>query len=481
MPHPRSESEPSNNEESLFAEDVMPRHGSDQVQRYRNRRRSVDHANSTVLRTVIAAADSQIHHDESRLARPVSPEERRHRYQAAAETALAKIDKHTSDAVAASEDDGADSIQDLNERLRLGDTRIEVLQAITEAELQPDGNERSAARKSAIKMIVSRIELTEEQAERLFDYYSARPEIYRQVIEIEQAKAVLQHEPDRFQEYVELMKEDDQQGIDEFLAAISVSNQDFAARTKMLADHRTTVTAHIHQLHHAEVRIDAALGNSVSTSELSVGQQTALVEALDRIDQPVREAWSDLKFQIAADGLHANWLNTDLHVYLNEDGRHAVSLDGVSVLGGNGQAFFQAAVVAKAWVNDPNTLSPAARRLIAGLVDDLGPGFRQPTMDDVAAATTVLRMLELNHAEVREQLGVTASGSVNQQRCRLLKRQLAVVLDETGISPDWINRRTMAAITRSWDNDSDIATPAILSMNQLTALLDNEPPASKVA
>ena len=403
----------------LFAEDEVALQAIDS---FRRKRRKTEHVQQTAAQKILLDVIARGNDAEDK-----SPAERIERLESAINGELHRLDRRAIETTVVDSDD--ERGREVTARLDHNDTRLRILDLVAQAEVERATPGHTTARSDAVEQIAELLAIENAEAERLYKYYADHPEIHLQVIEIERARAVLNHEPERFMEYVELVRRSDQQGIERLFAEIARSDAAFAERTRVVSRSRTIAMQRLHQLTNPGLRVEALLGPSHAVSELAPAQQVALAEALENIDQPVLEAWGQLQFTAGSGGLSAAWLGGKLELALTADGYSDVRLHGTPVRGGTGQDFFESAVIGRLRDSGGDDPGLTGWHALVDVVGAIGPGFHTPVGNQVDEAVMLMRQLQLENGDARKRYGVIRDGKVDGVRCQLLGRQVGIILD----------------------------------------------------
>ena len=452
--------------ESLFEEEHGPNEQASE-EAYRLKTRKTEQVQRTIVQQVLLTTKAEVDKQPE-----LSAKERAERYEEALTDALEDIDRSAADSL--QHDDEADTErirkQFLSEIVK-GETRLEIMDIVARAEASSEEN-APTAREQAIQTIAERLSLGVPDATVVYDHYSQHPETHLQVIEIERAKAVLLHAPDEFENFVELVADGDTVAVEQLLSQIASNNDEFAQKIQRLGQSRQLVMARRELVTQSDVRIEATLGEQFAIEELSPVQRVALAEALESIDQPVLSAWQGLDFEVRPDGLHANWLGSDLRAVLTPDGYAGWLIDDVPVAAGIGQKFFEAAVIGRIARKTSVNLPVHAWRKLATIVGTTGPGFGAPTSDQVRVAVRTLRRLRVDKPENRKRYDVEHSGKIDQEMCDLLSRQVNRILDDAGVQSSWLTPNGIGLIGSYWQQQrAHGQRPGVLSMPELTQLV----------
>ncbi|MDB4614259.1 hypothetical protein OAH18_01075 [bacterium] len=433
------------NRDSLF-EDQAEGETDEQQQRIIRKRRTDEHVRQTVVQKLLVDTKEKITTEESGSGQSLNPQQRVELYGRAIDGAIDDFDESTIDQT---ERDTEESRIELKEKLAEDDNRLDLMKAVVEAELEDDLEQKPAKRTAVLKRIETTLKVEPQEAQRIYAHFAANPGAYRQLIELETARTVLKHKPERFEEYVELLRVGDQEDIDRLFSEIAEDDQVFAARVERLTEHRRVVIARVHQLDHSAIQVDALLGDAVAVDELSTGQQVALAETLDSIDQPIRETWSRLAFEIRPDGLHARWLGTELVLRISDGGAGSVVLNHVPVLGGVGQDFFAAKIIGQMHDLD-DELPVSVWRELSRLVDFVGPGFQIPDNKQTTKAVRLLKSLGLHSGETRNRLGILSDGAVEHSMLLRLRDQIRAIAERNGDESVLLNSNVLIQVVGHW-------------------------------
>ena len=456
----------------VFAEDEE-RTANDLVASYKGKQRkeSKDHSN---LSDELARIKDEISGDEKARERSFSKQEQLERYESALQQSLQEVDVETAASLPHSDKD-ADRLEQIPERLGTGDTRLSVLRAVAETESEENPELQAKKRATVLAMIGRELRVSDTEAEAIYGYYAANPDRYRRVVELEKALAVLELQPDRFDDFVALLGQGDDTGIDQLFAEISATNTDFAERIESLKEHQKLAVRRLHQAQNPELKIEALLGQEEFIEQLEPDQQLALADALETVDQPVRESWSRLPFSVSEDGLNALWLGSDLQIRFRPHTGRQVFMDAVPVIGGIGQDFYEAAVIGQVREKSGNTLPIPSWRNLVEIVGGLGPKHKSPVADQITAGVRAVGMLRLDDPSMLERYRISPAGNhdVVPEAAWQFGKQVSSIIDDVGLDENLLNSKVLTAIADYWDELRGAnRRPFVLSMNQIKQLLD---------
>lgn len=458
-------------EDNIFAEDVeqsVEEHlATLEEQRQRNSIQRSPLANE------MSQVDFAIAVEEDKRGTALTTNQRVDRYETALRRRLSESDTAAATALPHSADNNRQR-ERFVQRMAVGETRLNVLRSVAEAEVEDDPVEQAKRRKAAVAFIRKTLRLSKVEATAIYDYFAANPSVYREAVETEKMLAVLEHQPDRVQELTQLLKANDQVGVDRLISEIATTNAAFAERISHLGDHRKLASRWLQQISNPAIKIEAMIGEQSFTDKLAPEEQLAIADALESIDQPVVETFGRLPFSVSDDGLRAPWLGSTLHVKFKPDAGHQVYLDDVAVLGGIGRSFFTAAVIAQVQRKDRGGLPVSSWRELTKIVGCLGPKFQSPASDDVNDAVRAIGMLKLDDPETLQSYRIVARGSsdIESQSLWRFRNQVAAIIDDVGLDENLLSSDVLVTISDYWEQlKAADHRPFIMSVNQINDLL----------
>lgn len=457
--------EPEKVDEILFDEEEERQPIGEHLAAYREKRRT-RHRQFSIVDGIKATEDS-IAKQEARIGQRLSSLERSQHHSKALQQCLTELDAAAAGALPLTEDEERE--KRIIVGMRSGDTRLTILRAVASAETESDPAKQKEKKQAAVALIQRTFSLSVAEASSLYDHYAANPDIYEQVVWIEQARAVLDYEPERFDEFVALIEHGDQQGVDKLFAKIAATNEAFSSRIATISQHRQVSVKLLHLKRQPAVRISAMLGDEPFVTDLTSEQQLGLASALEFVDQPILESWRQLPFSISERELSVPWLGSMLHVRFQPDDGYHVYIGDVPVTGGLGHDFFDAAVISRSRDATSSKLPLSAWQHIVDVASCIGPKYESPVADQIRDGVRLISLLGLDDLSVLKRYGVLASDqTIDHARLYLLREQVKAIVSESGIDDRWLNVDAMTSIADQWEIDvENNRKPTVLPIREL--------------
>lgn len=129
-----------------------------------------------------------------------------------------------------------------------GESRLEAeLGAVLKIESIQDQTERVAAKNRYIAELARRLETRPEDAATIYQKLADQPEVYRALKQQRQVQLLIEHEPARYEEYIQLAKTGDRESLDAFVG--SIENATLREQLSSLRAEETAVTEFIERRH----------------------------------------------------------------------------------------------------------------------------------------------------------------------------------------------------------------------------------------
>ncbi len=337
--------------------------------------------------------------------------------------------------------------------------------------------EREAARRKYVAGLAARLNARPRDVQAIYQRLTEQPEIYRALKQQRQVLLLIEHEPERYDEFIKLTNTGDDKAIDTFFD--SIENDELREQLQTLSRDERAITQFIERrrverLEQSRAKFGEVIGQY---DELSEDQQVLLGRIAETAEPEFLALVREASLAGDADGLSGTVLRRPLRIH--DDGRAFLGL--AEILQFDGSGIRRAAAVDVARLRHCEVFNELAENTTGRLLEpffQLDPVESLPVRSDLNRVAHVLDALGLKTGVadgwliLREFQLLNEQSQPNSPGIRRLIRQIQK-LSHRNENLDNLAPSVMRRILAFWDAEgTDPRNSTILSANDVAALAE---------
>ena len=358
-----------------------------------------------------------------------------------------------------------------------GSSRLERgFEEIIDIESIENADERAVARRSHIESLSQRLGARPEDAEAIYDQLAEHPEVYRALKQQRQVLLLIEHEPERYDEFIQLTRAGDDKAIDAFVS--SIENDEVRENLQSLRSDESRVTQFIERRRVERLDLSReSFGNDVAGYDrLSTEQQLLLGRVVERSAPEFLALAREASLVGDDDGMTGTFLDRPLHI--DHDGKAFLGTVEIQQLDARG--ICHAAAIDTARLRHFEVFNELTETKAAAILEPLLMLDRiesLPVEADLIRVTEILNAMGLKTAIpdgwmiLREFRLLNDRGEPDQPGIQRLKNQLLELTRDSVNGFENLDTAQLRRILQFWDSTgSDPRQSIILSLSEAVAL-----------
>lgn len=335
---------------------------------------------------------------------------------------------------------------------------------------------REAARRGYIAGLAQRLGARPEDAEAIYWRLADQPEVYRALKQQRQVLLLIEHEPERYEEFIQLTRTGDPADIDAFF--VSIENEEVREQLQTLRSDEREVTKLIERRRVERLeRSRASFSDTISSYDgLTEPQQILLGLVAERSAPEFLTLVREASLVGNSDGLSGTFLNRPLRI--EHDGR--AFLGSATIRQFDATGIRRAAAVDTARLRHCDVFNELAETTAGRILEplfQLDPVESLPVQSDLSRIAHVLDTLGLKTGVadgwliLREFQLLDDHNQPNIPGIRRLIRQFQELGHQGGASFDGLDAAMLRRLLVFWDAEgADPRRSTILTANEMVAL-----------